>query len=239
MTAGTAPAFHAFESALQMTHGLAELIAGRLGGALASRGAASLVVTGGSTVAPLYDRLSHARLAWDSVFLTLSDERWVAPDRPESNELLVRTHLLTHSAAKARFTSLKADAPSAQAAESKVNWAVAAMPRPFDVVLLGMGADGHVASLFSGGEGVEQAMDVSDPALVRAIRADQAAGSQERMSLTLRAILESRLIAVMIRGADKREAYLKALNGPGDASELPVRALLRQDRTPVAFYWAP
>jgi 6-phosphogluconolactonase len=239
MNAALAPAFRAYESALAMAHGLAEEIAGRLGGALESRGGASLVVTGGTTAGPLYDRLSRAVLAWDRVFVTLSDERWVKTDSLDSNEALVRQRLLVNSAATARFTPLKIDMPTAEAAQSKVNWTVAAMRRPFDVTVLGMGADGHVASLFAGAEGVAQAMDLSDPALVRPIRYERAAGSPERMTLTLRALLESRFIALMIRGADKRAAYFRALTGPGDATTQPVRALLHQDTTPVAVYWAP
>jgi 6-phosphogluconolactonase len=222
-----------------MAHGLAEEVAGRLGGALEARGGASLVVTGGTTAGPLYDRLCRARIAWDRIFVTLSDERWLPAGSSDLNETLVRQRLLVNNAERARFTPLKADARTAAEAESKINWTIAALRKPFDVTLLGMGADGHVASLFAGGEGVERAMDLSDPALVRAVRYDRAAGSAERMTLTLRALLESRFIALMIRGADKRAAYHKALTGPAGAHPLPVRALLHQDAVPVGVYWAP
>jgi 6-phosphogluconolactonase len=232
-------AFHAYDSTLAMTHGLAEEVAGRLGGALASRGGASFVVTGGTTAGPLYDRLCRARLAWDRIFVTLSDERWTPTGSADANETLVRERLLVHNAERARFTPLKTDARTAVEAESKVNWMIAVMRRPFDVTLLGMGADGHVASLFAGGEGVDRAMDLNDPAFVRAVRYDRAAGATERMTLTLRALLESRFIAIMIRGADKRAAYEKALNTPADANPAPVGAILHQDIVPVGVYWAP
>ncbi|HEY3815150.1 MAG TPA: 6-phosphogluconolactonase [Caulobacteraceae bacterium] len=233
------PAFNAYDSTLAMVHALADEVAGRLGGALASRGGASLVVTGGTTAGPLYDRLCRARLAWDRIFVTLSDERWVATGSPDANETLVRERLLVNNAERARFTPLKIAAKTAAEAETKVNWMIAAMRKPFDVTLLGMGADGHVASLFTGGEGVERAMDLNDPALVRAVRYDRAAGATERMTLTLRALLESRFIVIMIRGADKRAAYERALTAPADAHAAPVRAILHQDAVRVGVYWAP
>jgi 6-phosphogluconolactonase len=235
---GAEPAFHAFDDALSLAHGLADEIAGRLGAALHHRGVATFVATGGTTPGPLYDRLSHAKLEWDKVFVTVSDERWAPPTSPESNEGLIRARLIRGQAERARFVPLKTDAPTPQAAEPKVQWALAALPRPFDVVLLGMGADGHIASLFPGAQGLEQAMDLTDPALVRAVRPAKAAGSTERLSLTLRALLDARFIALMFRGADKREAYRRAL-GPGETNALPVRGVLRQTDVPVGVYWAP
>ena len=240
MTSQTpAPEFHAYDSLLAMSHALAEEIAGRLNGALASRGGASLVVTGGTTAGPLYDRLCRARIAWDRIFVTLSDERWAPAGSADLNETLVRQRLLVNNAERARFTPLKAETRTPAEAETKINWTLAAMRKPFDVTLLGMGADGHVASLFAGGEGVERAMDLNDPAFVRAVRYGAAAGSSERMTLTLRALMESRFIAIMIRGADKRAVYHKALTEPAGAHPLPVRALLHQDAVPVGVYWAP
>ncbi len=238
-TTPQAPAFHAYDSAMAMAHGLAEEIAGRLGGALADRQGASLVVTGGTTAGALYDRLSRAVLAWDRIQVTLSDERWVRPDSPDSNEHLVRQRLFVNSAAHARFIPLKTNAPTPEEGEAKVQWSIAAMRRPFDVVVLGMGADCHIASLFGGADGFERAMDAGDPALVRPIRYERAAGSAMRMTLTLRALLDARFIALMIRGGDKRAAYFRALTAPGGVAQAPVRALFRQNVAPVGVFWAP
>jgi 6-phosphogluconolactonase len=102
-----------------------------------------------------------------------------------------------------------------------------------------MGADGHVASLFPGAEGLTKAMDLDDPALCRAVRPQVAAGSTARMSLTLKALLDSQFIAVLLQGQEKRQALRRAAAEPGPVEEMPVRALLRQDQVPVHIYWAP
>ena len=133
---------------------------------------------------------------------------------------------------------LKTADASPDAAEASVNAAIAAMPRPFDVVVLGMGDDGHTASLFPHAAGLASALDVIEPDLVRAVHAENAPATGARMSLTLRAILDSELIALLIRGDAKRNAYRKAAAGT-DVLEAPVRAVLNQTQTPVKVFWAP
>lgn len=230
--------FLTFDSAVARDHALAREIVDRLAAAIAERGRASFVATGGTTPALLYDRLSRAPLPWDRVAVTVSDERWVDPSAPESNEGLVRRRLLRDDEIRADFVPLKTPTDTPEAAEGFVHWKLVAMPRPFDVVLLGMGADGHIASLFPGAPGLERAMDLKDPALCRAVRPAVAAGSTARMSLTLRALLDSRLIALVVQGQEKRQTLRRAA-AAGSFAEMPVRALLRQNTVPVHIYWAP
>ena len=116
--------------------------------------------------------------------------------------------------------------------------AVAKMPRPFAVTLIGMGTDLHIASLCPGAGGLEKAMDASRPALTGAIRALSGAGSNIRMTLTLRALLDSEVIILLIRGDAKLKAYEEALAGD-DVMAGPVRAVLHQAKTPVHVYWSP
>jgi 6-phosphogluconolactonase len=231
------PTFQAFDSPIVLFEALADAIVERLSAAISARGRASLVACGGTTPGDLYDVLSQRALAWANVTVTLSDERWVAPSLERSNEHLLRSRLLRARAASASFVALKTGHARAVEAESEVHERIAAVARPFDVVLLGMGNDGHTASLIPGAAGVARALDVSDPALARAIVPASETAMGERMSLTLRALLDSAWICLLIRGADKRAAYERALGGT-DIREAPARGVLRQDRVPVEVYWA-
>jgi 6-phosphogluconolactonase len=228
-----------FDRRETLTVVLADDIVSRLTEAVAARGVASAVVSGGSTPGPLYDRLSRLAGPWDRVSLTLADERWVPLDDELSNERLVRARLLRGRAAAARLVGLKTDHAEPEEAEDAVGAALRALPRPFDLVLLGMGENGHTASLFPHALGLDKALDVDDPALARAMRPvppDDPA--PPRMSMSLRALVDSRRVMILITGEAKWSVYRQAL-GPGPAADLPVRAVLRQDKVPVEVWWAP
>jgi 6-phosphogluconolactonase len=215
---------------------LAGDIAGALQSGLAAGRGASLALPGGRTPVPLFERLSAAELDWDDVWVTLGDERWVETGSAASNEKLVRDHLLKNGAAIAHFVGLKNSAVEARAG-AHASWsAVAELPRPFDFMLLGMGDDGHVASLFPDSPGLAAALDLTRPPGCVAMTAP--APPRERLSLNLRALLDSRRIAILITGAEKWATYERArVRGP--AVDMPVRALLQQQNVPVSVYWSP
>ena len=215
---------------------LADDITARLTQAVAERGAASLVVPGGSTPARLFDALSRRSAPWDKVSITLNDERWVEPTDPASNEALVRSRLLTHHAAAARFVGLKTRAAAASSALREVEARLKPITRPFDVMLLGMGADGHTASLFPDSPALKASL-AGDGAVVQAVKAPGARGASERITLALPTILDSRLIAVLVTGADKLATLRHAL-GEGDPAALPIRAVLTGARGPIRIYWS-
>jgi 6-phosphogluconolactonase len=231
------PAFFGFRRPEDLYAGLAGEIASRLAAGIAQNGRASLVASGGTTPGPLYDTLATQDLSWRDVWVTLSDERWTDPASPRSNESLARSRLLTAKAAAASLVPLKTAHPHAAEGEKKADMVVAAMPRPFDVVLLGMGTDLHIASLIPGADGLARALDQNDPALVRAIDPPDLAALGERLTLTLRAILDARWIALLIRGEAKLAAYKRALAG-SDVFAAPARAVLRQTQVPVSVYWS-
>src|SRR5579863_3670273 len=136
-----------FDDTASLSAALALEISTRLAEAVAARGRASLVATGGTTPGPLYDALSSQPAPWERVEVTLTDERWVDPAAPDSNENLVRRRLLVDRAAAAAFVPLKSSDAKAVDAEIAVDAALRGMPRPFDVLVLGMGEDGHICSL--------------------------------------------------------------------------------------------
>jgi 6-phosphogluconolactonase len=112
------------------------------------------------------------------------------------------------------------------------------MPRPFDATLLGMGEDGHVASLFPLTPELALALNADDPAMVRAVHRPGAAGSPDRLSMTRRALLDTRGIVLLIEGPEKLAVYRRAHAG-SDAFEMPIRIILDQTAAPVQIWWAP
>ena len=230
------PAATRFADMNAMARQLAGQVAATLRQAIAARGIASLVVSGGKSPEKLFEILRTETLDWSQVCVALADERWVAAGAPGSNERLVRDVLLKDQAAAARFQGLKNGAPTPDIGAVSAWETFARVPRPFDTVLLGMGEDGHTASLFP-----------KSPNLPRALNAGAAAGCigmwapvepHPRMSLNLSALLDARRIVLMISGEDKWRTYLAA-STPGPVDEMPVRAVLRQTRVPVEVMWSP
>jgi 6-phosphogluconolactonase len=227
---------HRFETPDALADALAETIARRIDDALSARGVASLVVSGGSTPRLTFMRLAQKPLRWGAVTITLADERWVPSSDPASNEAFVRGALLVGAAASARFVGLYTGDATPEAGERACAARIEALERPFDAVLLGIGDDGHTASLFPHAPGLVAALDADGGALCRAIRPPNV--ELPRMTLTVRALLDARSVFLLFQGARKRAAYDAALaEGPLEA--MPVRAVLRQGRLPVVVYWTP
>lgn len=227
------PTEHLFDDGTEAATDIATRIAQTLADAIAQRGVASIAVSGGRSPRPVLEAMSQADLDWSKVVVTLVDERWVAPDSADSNERLVRETLLQGMAAQARFVPMKNDAGNAYAGQAAVETAFAALPWPLDIILLGMGDDGHTASLFPGGQ--ELADGLSSTALT--IAATPPAAPHQRMSLTAKAILQSRHIFLQISGADKKAVYDAALVG-GLVEALPIRLALCQNIVPVDVWIA-
>jgi 6-phosphogluconolactonase len=216
---------HRFPDSTALAHALSGEIKVDLDEAIQVRGAASLVVSGGRTPVKLFEQLRAEKVPWQHVWVTLADERWVETSNAASNERLIREQLLMGVAAGARFVGLKNPAPTPEAGADWAWRALSRVPHPFDVVVLGMGNDGHTASLFAGAP--------KGCVAVNALTAPHA-----RVSLNLAALLDARRIIVHIEGDTKWQVYQKARAG-GSASELPIRAVLQQQEVPVDVYWSP
>lgn len=225
------PTEYAFTDATDAQAGMADSILGHLTDALGHRDRATLALSGGRSPRAVLERLSHAPLDWSKVTVLLVDDRWVDPASPDSNERLVREALLQNEAASATFVPMKNDAADPYAGAAACEAAYAALPWPLDVVMLGMGEDGHTASLFPKGKELADGLSTTSHVLA----ATPPVAPHQRMTLSASAILDSRVILLQLSGAAKRPVYEKALEC-GPVEEYPIRLALCQDKVPVEVW---
>lgn len=224
---------HEFQTRGQLDQDLAQYVSELLIDAIAIRGEATLVVSGGTTPLGFFELLSKQVLDWKRVLVTLADERWLSGNHQESNTRLVKEHLLVNQAASAKFYSLKTDDPDPQDAVRKLqdSFPVAG---EIDVLILGMGNDGHTASLFSDSESFIEGLNLKSEQSFIGIRPTRA--PHKRISMTLPRLLNSRQIIVHITGAEKRTVFEKACV-EFNSLLLPISVLLHQASNPIALYW--
>jgi 6-phosphogluconolactonase len=207
---------------------LANIIAGQLADFLRRDGRATLSVPGGTTPGPIFDTLSGVDLDWANVAVVLNDERWVPESSERSNTRLVRDRLIRGRAAQARLVPLYAPADQPEEMLSALEDGL--RPHlPISVLLLGMGADMHTASLFPGADRLEEALSSSAPILLP-MRAE--AAGEPRITLTAPTLREAFNIHLLITGPDKRAALERAMTLT--PMEAPVRAVLDN----ATVHWA-
>ncbi len=214
---------------------LAESIAARLAAGVEARGRASLAVSGGSTPRGVFAQLARAEIPWDAVTVTLVDERWVNAAHADSNERLTRENLLTGNAAVAQFVPLYVKAPHPEDALPEIAASLAGFDT-FDSVMLGMGSDGHFASLFPGSTALSAGLDLDGHE--DCIAVDPPAAPHARMSLTLPRIVDTRQLILHITGDEKR-AVLEEAKRLMDPQKLPIAAVLALSAPPLEIYWSP
>ncbi len=215
---------------------LARQVIAALQQGLERRGHASLVVAGGRTPMPMFRALRGAPLDWSRVAVTLTDERWVAGNDAASNARMLQAELLQGRAAAARFFPLYDGSGTAVGAVDRVWRSLQQLPRPFDAVVLGMGDDGHFASLFPGNPGLADALDPqARPGCVAMLAP---AAPAQRISLNLAALRETHRLFLLCGGETKQAVLLQAAS-EGDAGKWPVAALLALRQPEPEVYWAP
>lgn len=225
---------HEFESRSDAAIAAGKRIINALHRRLETHDSAAVVVSGGTTPAPVYDYMAHKELDWHRVHVLLSDERWVPADHADSNEKMLRDALEKSRASYAQITSYFDAQDSLEDRCGQLDKELAGLPLPFTSVLLGMGDDGHFASLFPDDDELKAALDLQSPR--NFVPVDTGSSPHRRISMTLPALLRCEEVLLLISGAEKRSVLEQAAD-PG--SELPIAALLRQMRVPVDLFWAP
>jgi 6-phosphogluconolactonase len=207
-----------------------------LGETLRERERTRLLLSGGSTPAPVYRALALLDLDWKRVDAALVDERWLQPDDPDSNTRLVRETLLHGPAAAAHFEGLTR---AGQTIEEAVRVANLHAHQSADVVVLGMGDDGHTASLFPRMRGLDEAL-ASEQAYVAVDTAGCPGAGRfaRRISLTPAGLAPSHARFLLIRGAAKRALFERAVDGD-NVRELPIRLAFTTPGASLQVHWAP
>jgi 6-phosphogluconolactonase len=228
--------FRAFESRPDASVAAAQLLAGLIRSGLASKpqAEASFVVSGGSTPGPCFDRLSGEALDWSRVTVVPSDERWVPADEADSNERLIRTRLLQGQADAGKVLSFFRAGIDAVQAPGLIELDLLEITQPFSASLLGMGEDGHFASLFPDYANLKTALDPKGKA--QCLSVQTSSSPHLRISLTLSALINSLHIVLLMFGEAKRAVFETANTG---GSGYPVAALLQQFPGPLTVIWAP
>ena len=197
-------------------------------------GKASLLVSGGSTPKDLFAKLSKLDLPWDKVVISLVDERFVPDGHSDQNGTMVRSLLLKNKAASAAFIPLVHDAHSADHNLELVRQAVHELPRPFSVVLLGMGADGHTASLFPKSVLLDEAMRMDQEEDLMHI--EPVTAPYERITFTRQALFKSKRLLLHCYGEEKKNILNQALR-QSDYRPYPIGGFKGLNGTRLEVYW--
>ncbi|MCC5854059.1 MAG: 6-phosphogluconolactonase [Idiomarina sp.] len=216
---------HKFSQEHELTVEFANRIRFNLEQAVNARGHGYLVVSGGRTPIALFERLAHHPLPWSDITVLLADDRWVPKDHEASNERLVKQHLFQHQAKAANWLSLNTEHATPAEAVPTLAERLADLPR-FDVVILGLGEDGHTASLFPESPQLHQGMTTSQPV----VAVTPAHAPHERISLSKSRLLNSRQIYFHLVGQAKADVLDLAMQ-PG--AKFPASAFLQQEQVPV------
>jgi 6-phosphogluconolactonase len=197
------------------------------------RGRVSMAVSGGSTPLPLFEALSHLDVDWSKVDLTLVDDRWVSSDHKDSNEFLVKSHLVKNKAVNVNFVPLKNNASTAKEGQTSSEEALKSFTLPFDIVILGMGTDGHTASLFPCSDEIKSAMDLDNNDCL--VATTPASAPYGRLGMTARAIMDAKRVFLHLNGSSKLHTLEKAMNLK-DPFKMPIYAFLENG---LDIYWSP
>jgi len=221
-----------FKSPVLLAEGLALKVVEQLREAIDARGTAVLVVSGGRSPVAFFQSLAKQALDWSKVVVSLADERWVPIEHADSNAGLLKRYLLQGPAAKAQFLSLYSASANLEAAAEQADRLLAELP-PIDVLVLGMGDDGHTASLFPDSPNLAQALDAIGERRCWPMLAPTVPHQRLTMS---RALLASAKHKVLSISGQSKLTTLNAAVAGDNVAEMPIRAFLQPT---LEIYWCP
>jgi 6-phosphogluconolactonase len=204
---------------------------------IAQQGAVRMGLAGGSTPIPAYAQFAQAALPWSKLHLSLIDERAVPLTDAQSNESAIAKALQERLPQLAAWQGLYSDASDVAAMAGAADAALQAFGLPLDIAVIGMGSDGHIASLFVESADYEKAMQLDATRTVLPIRFETPEHKTDRLSFTLAALLQARRVLFCIAGADKREVLEQSLDGR--APHYAVARFLAAYNGPVDIFWSP
>ncbi|WP_085297420.1 6-phosphogluconolactonase [Cognaticolwellia mytili] len=222
-----------FEQRQLLDEALADKVADILASAVKQNGKASIAVSGGSTPKGFFNALSKKILPWQSITITLADERWVDIDSADSNTKLVHENLLQNEAMKAKFFHLKQGAELTTETLVDLNMAAKQL-LPLDVLILGMGEDGHTASLFPCSDEIDSCLSLDSPALLKVV---PKTAPHQRITFSFAALAQSEHTILHISGSNKKQVIARAIDGQ-TVKEMPIRAFLHAADVNTQIYWA-
>jgi len=223
-----------FKKRSELDIALADKVAGMLLEAIALKGKASIAVSGGSTPKGFFTALSKKDLPWRDITVTLADERWVSIDSDASNTRLVHENLLQNKAVNAKFFHLKQGDSLTSETLDDLNLAAQSSLLPLDVLILGMGEDGHTASLFPCSDQIDEALALSTAPLLKVV---PKTAPNDRITFSFAYLKQSKNTFLHISGERKKAVLNKALSET-NIKEMPIRAFLQDPEINTNVYWA-
>ena len=225
-----------FPARSELDNELARTVSTILAKAIKDTGKASIAVSGGSTPKGFFSVLSQSDIDWSKVTITLADERWVPIDSDASNTRLVHENLLQNKAKEAKFFHLKQGNELTSETLADLNMAASKTLLPLDVLILGMGEDGHTASLFPCSDEITSGLDITNDAVLLKVQPKTA--SHQRISFTFASLITSKNIFLHSCGEGKKTVLTQALEGD-NPFEMPIRAFLQHPSLNTQIFWAP
>lgn len=222
--------YHSFSDSNTLNEKLSSQLQLILSEAVHLRGHAYLVVSGGKTPVDLFQLLAKTPFLWEKVTILLADERCVSLQDEARNERMVKEYLIQDEAKNAQWLSLYDDKDNSLARRQALEGQIAALPT-FDAVILGLGEDGHTASLFPCSEELSLALDDKAPAL---LVINPKTAPHQRISLSKKRLLNSRAIFLHIIG-DKKRDVLDRAKVSHDPLHLPICAFLTASHLQVMY----